>query len=120
MTRAMRKYQNCIAKIPTQDCSDGLKIPFSEESRYYVSVLKKKYEWVCNGNGGASQFQLEPIRTRDFASNINKRSFSPLFLEYMCNPEMLLLYLSKCEASFMKSRVQDYIDVDILGSMDCR
>lgn len=89
--KAMRKYQNCIAKIPTQDCSDGLKIPFSEESRYYVSVLTKKYEWVCNGNG-----------------------------EYMCNPEMLLLYLSKCEASFMKSRVHDYVDVDILGSMDCR
>ncbi|XP_077502805.1 uncharacterized protein LOC144113546 isoform X2 [Amblyomma americanum] len=89
--KAMRKYQNCIAKIPTQDCSNGLKIPFSEESRYYVSVLKKKYEWVCNGNG-----------------------------DYMCNPEILLLYLSKCEATFMKSRVHDYVDVDVLDNTDCR
>ncbi|XP_075530619.1 uncharacterized protein LOC142563836 isoform X2 [Dermacentor variabilis] len=89
--KAMRKYQNCIAKIPTQDCSNGLKIPFSEESRYYVSVLKKKYEWVCNGNG-----------------------------DYMCNPEILLLYLSKCEATFMKSHVNDYVDVDVLGVTDCR
>ncbi|KAL3207176.1 hypothetical protein MRX96_010488 [Rhipicephalus microplus] len=89
--KAMRKYQNCIAKIPTQECSNGLKIPFSEESRYYVSVLKKKYEWVCNGNG-----------------------------DYMCNPELLLLYLSKCEATFMKSNVNDYVDVDILGITDCR
>ncbi|XP_042143430.1 uncharacterized protein LOC115318895 [Ixodes scapularis] len=89
--KAVRKFQNCIAKIPTQDCSNGLKIPFSEESRYYIFVLKKKYEWVCSGNG-----------------------------DYMCNPEVLLLYLAKCEATFMKSHVRDYVDVDILSGMDCR